>query len=247
MDNNAARTGIRKRLFVIIPIALLIVALLVIVSIRGYKNRERLEFRDHLDDTVVTINGEALLYRELSFYVLYIERVTEDQALVYNPKTPKDWWNSYLNGKFVSVTASETALNMAIHDHIMYNLAEQDDTKLDDNDMLMVYYRTCDFWEDLYDIQLDNLPVSKEEINETIRKIAICDKYQQKRAREESVNSFEYDYDGYLYNDYLKDNLEIDIDKRYKKLVFGEITLHHSKVNFVNGLTSEIRESKSQK
>lgn len=239
MDGKQAKKISKKKLFVIIPIAIVVIVGIVFICYRGFKNREAFVFADHLNDTAVTINGEALSYEELSFYVLYIEMKVERDARVYNPESPKDWWNSYLNGKFVSVQASEIAMDTAIHDYIMYKGAVSEHMTLNEEEKQQLAYRQTDFWEDLYDEQLKNLPTSRENINEQIEHIALGEKYQQKLSSEKGVNNFEYDYDGYEYKKMLESDYKIDIDDHYKKLVFGEITLHHNKTSFINGWTSE--------
>lgn len=243
MDKKVAKkTPSKKRKIITILVIIVIVIAVVIVCVRAFKNREAFVFSEHLDDVAATINGESLLYRDLSFYVLYEEMQGEKEARVYNPESSKDWWNSYVNGKFVSVTARETAMDMAVHDRIMYDLAKKDNITLTSEEENQVAMTQSDFWEDLFDEQKKNLPVSKEEINEQIKRIAIGEKYQNKLAKEKGVNSFEYNYDGYLYKQMLDSDYKVKIDDNYDKLVFGEITIHHDKVNFINGLTDEKKE-----
>ncbi len=229
----------KKKLLIIIPIVIVVAIALGYIGYRGYKNRQTFEFTEHLDDTAVTINEEALLYRELSFYVLYIEQKVERDARVYNPESPKDWWNSYLNGKFVSVQAAETAMDMVVHDRIMYDRAIQEGITLTDEERAQIQFAHADFWEDLYDEQLERLPVSKEEIDENFERIALGEKYQRKLAVEKGVNDFEYEFDGYEYKQMRDNEYKIKVDDNYKKLVFGEITLHHNKTSFINGWTSD--------
>lgn len=243
MDKKVAKkTPSKKRKLITILVIIVIVIAVVIVCVRAFKNREAVAFSEHLDDVAATINGESLLYRDLSFYVLYEEMQGEKEARVYNPESSKDWWNSYVNGKFVSVTARETAMDMAVHDRIMYDLAKKDNITLTSEEENQVAMTQSDFWEDLFDEQKKNLPVSKEEINEQIKRIAIGEKYQNTLAEEKGVNSFEYNYDGYLYKQMLDSDYKVKIDDNYDKLVFGEITIHHHKVNFINGLTDEKKE-----
>ncbi len=236
------KTPSKKRKIITILVIIVIVIAVAIVCVRAFKNREAFVLSEHLDDVAATINGESLLYRDLSFYVLYEEMQGEKEARVYNPESSKDWWNSYVNGKFVSVTARETAMNMAVHDRIMYDLAKKDDITLTAEEENQVAMTQSDFWEDLFDEQKKNLPVSKEEINEQIKRIALGEKYQDKLAKEKGVNNFEYNYDGYLYKQMLDSDYKVKIDDNYDKLVFGEITIHHDKVNFINGLTDEKKE-----
>ena len=124
----------------------------------------------------------------------------------------------------------------------MYDFAGREGITLDDEEKKQLSFRQTDFWEDLYDEQLERLPVSRDEINDTIEKIALGEKYQQKFTKEKGVNNFEYNYDGYEYKKMLESDYKIEVDDNYKKLTFGEITIHHSKVNFINGLTAEKEE-----
>ena len=134
MDHKSKKTSSKKKLFIFIPIAIVIVAIIVFVCYRGFKSKEAFIFSEHLDDVAATINGEKLYYKDLSFYVLYEEERVEKEAQIYNPESTKDWWNTYLNGEFVSVSARNTAMNMAIHDRIMYDLAKENNITLNEED-----------------------------------------------------------------------------------------------------------------
>ena len=127
-------------------------------------------------------------------------------------------------------------MNMAIHDKIMYDLAKKNNMSLTEEDRVQLNYKETDFWEDLLDEQRERLPASKEFINETMEHIALGEKYQAKLAEDKHTNTFEYAYDGYEYGQMLKNDYKVEIDDNYKKLEFGEITIHHDKVNYVNGV-----------
>lgn len=241
---NNSKTTSKKRLFIIIPIVIVVAAAIVYVCYRGFESKKAFIFSEHLDDVAVTINGEDLYYKDLSFYVLYEEEKVEKEARVYNPETPKDWWNSYLNGQFVSVSARNIAMDMAVHDRIMYDLAMKNNITLNPAEKEQLSNKQNDFFEDLLDEQKKNLPVSKEFINNTIEQIALGEKYQAKLAGEKGINSFELNYDGYEYNEMLKNEYKVVIDDNYQKLEFGEITIHHNKVNYVNGVNEDDKKEK---
>lgn len=228
----------RSKLKIVIFV-LVIIVILGVVAFGVYKGimaKQRFAFSDHLSDTAATINGETLTYKDLSFYVLYEELKVENEAKIYNPESTKDWWNTHINGEFISVSAKNTAMNMAIHDKIMYDLAKKNNMSLTEEDRVQLNYKKTDFWEDLLDEQRERLPASKEFINETMEHIALGEKYQAKLAADKHTNAFEYAYDGYEYGQMLKNDYKVEIDDNYKKLEFGEITIHHDKVNYVNGI-----------
>ena len=97
----------RSKLKIVIFV-LVIIVILGVVAFGVYKGimaKQRFVFSEHLGDTAATINGETLTYKDLSFYVLYEELKVENEAKVYNPESTKDWWNTHINGEFISVSA----------------------------------------------------------------------------------------------------------------------------------------------
>lgn len=244
---NVKKTRSKLRIVIYVLIGIVILGVVAFGVYKGYKSKERFVFSEHLNDAAATINGETLTYKDLSFYVLYEELKVENEAKVYNPESTKDWWNTHINGEFISVSARNTAMNMAIHDKIMYDLAKKNNISLSEEDKVQLTHRQTDFWEDLLDEQRERLPASKEFINETMEHIALGEKYQAILAQEKGVNAFEYGYDGYEYGQMLKNDYKVEIDDNYKKLEFGEITIHHDKVNYVNGVNLDnMKESKEK-
>lgn len=246
-ESKAQHNKTKKKVIIIIVLIAVITPLVAFGIYRGYMSKKAFVFAEHLDDSAATINGETLSYKDLSFYVLYEEMQVENEAKIYNPQSTKDWWNTHINGEFVAVAARNTAMNMAIHDKIMYDLAKKNNISLSEEDKVQLAHKQTDFWEDLLDEQKERLPASKEFIDETMEHIALGDKYQAKLASEKGVNAFEYAYDGYEYGQMLKNDYKVEIDDNYKKLVLGEITIHHDKVNYVNGVNFDnMKESKEK-
>ena len=93
--------------------------------------------------------------------------------------------------------------------------------------------------EDLLDIQWEKLPCSEETINEQIRLAAIAEKYQNYLAEELGPSQAAYKYDGYYYQQIMEQHQVKTNDKLWDRLVLGDITLSHSKLNYINGLTDE--------
>ncbi len=250
MSDKQKNKPVSKKKNIIITIIALVV-LFAILSVVAYKtilNREKFVFADHLEDTVVKINGEILTFEDLSFYVLYEENVVEKEAKVYNSESTKDYWNLHLNGHFVSDSAKDSALQMAIHDRIMYNLASKNNMTLTEEERTILANKQKDFWEDLFDYQLSHLPTSKEYINATMEEIALGEKYQEKLTKEKDVNYFEYNFDGNMYKEMLEKDYKIEVNEDlWKKVTFGDITLKHDKVNYINGLTDQMKEALNSK
>ncbi|MBE5914671.1 MAG: hypothetical protein E7274_11540 [Pseudobutyrivibrio ruminis] len=208
-------------------------------------NRAKLDYQEHLEDTAVTVDSEEITFQDLAFYILYEEGKIEEQARIYNPDYTKDYWNLHTNDTFIQLEAKEVVLGMAVHDHLFYQMAvaEGMDTLTDEEEQELEY-RITDFWEDLLDIQWEKLPCSEETINEQIRLAAIAEKYQNYLAEELGPSQAAYKYDGYYYQQIMEQHQVKTNDKLWDRLVLGDITLSHGKLNYINGLTDEDKKKK---
>ena len=119
-----------NRLWRLLAIVILIGA--VVCALCGCGVRQKtIVLTEHLDDTVLQLDGQKYPLRKLAFYIAYEEQTVQEQALLYNADDPNKYWNTHINGHFVRVRAREEAMNLAIHDFIFYNLAQEMDMELD--------------------------------------------------------------------------------------------------------------------
>ena len=228
------------------PIVLILcVAVMVYALLTMGNNRAKLNYQEHLEDTAVTVDSEEITFQDLAFYILYEEGKIEEQARIYNPDYTKDYWNLHTNDTFIQLEAKEVVLGMAVHDHLFYQMAvaEGMDTLTEEEEQELEY-RMTDFWEDLLDIQWEKLPCSEETINEQIRLAAIAEKYQNYFADELGPSQAAYKYDGYYYQQIMEQHQVETNDKLWDRLVLGDITLSHGKLNYINGLTDEDKKKK---
>lgn len=228
------------------PIVLILcVAVMVYALLTMGNNRAKLNYQEHLEDTAVTVDSEEITFQDLAFYILYEEGKIEEQARIYNPDYTKDYWNLHTNDTFIQLEAKEVVLGMAVHDHLFYQMAvaEGMDTLTEEEEQKLEY-RMTDFWEDLLDIQWEKLPCSEETINEQIRLAAIAEKYQNYLAEELGPSQAAYKYDGYYYQQIMEQHQVETNDKLWDRLVLGDITLSHGKLNYINGLTDEDKKKK---
>lgn len=228
------------------PIVLILcVAVMVYALLTMGNNRAKLNYQEHLEDTAVTVDSEEITFQDLAFYILYEEGKIEEQARIYNPDYTKDYWNLHTNDTFIQLEAKEVVLGMAVHDHLFYQMAvEEGMDTLTEEEEQELEYRMIDFWEDLLDIQWEKLPCSEETINEQIRLAAIAEKYQNYLAEELGPSQAAYKYDGYYYQQIMEQHQVETNDKLWDRLVLGDITLSHGKLNYINGLTDEDKKKK---
>lgn len=205
--------------------------------------RGPLIYCEHLDDVAVTVDEKDVTFKDLAFYILYEERKVEEQARIYNPDYTKDYWNLHTNDTFIQEEAKDVVMGMAVHDYLFYQMAVADgmDTLTEGEEDELAYAIT-DFWEDMLDVQWEKLPCDVETINNQIRIAAIAEKYQDYLAREQGPSQAAYKYDGYYYS-LIRDEHSVKINKKlWQKFVMGDITLEHTKLNYINGLTDADKE-----
>ncbi len=211
---------------------------------RGY-TRKKLVYADHLSDTAVTVDGQAITFKDLAFYILYEEGAVEEQARIYNTDSTKDFWNLHTNGSFISAEAKDCVMDMAIHDYIFYQLAVSEGMdQLTSDEKQQLEYAKSDFWEDLLDIQWEKLPCDEATINDQIALAAVAEKYGNYLAEKDGPSQAAYKYDGYYYEQIKNQHHIVINDKLWDRFVMGDNTLKHSNVNYINGLRDEEKKEK---
>ena len=211
---------------------------------RGY-TRKKLVYADHLSDTAITVDGQAITFGDLAFYILYEEGLVEKQARIYNPDSTKDFWNLHTNGSFISAEAKDAVMNMAVHDYLFYQLAIDEGTDaLTADEKQQLEYAKSDFWEDLLDIQWEKLPCDEAAINDQIYIAAVAEKYAGALAEKNGPSQAAYKYDGYYYEQIKNDHDVVINDRLWDRFVMGDNTLEHGSVNYINGLSDEEKKEK---
>ena len=215
-------------------------ALLALVLLYGvytsYRKHTQIDYIGNLEEVAVTVDGEDLTLEDLGFYVLLQEARIEREAQIYNADSTKDFWNIHVNGIFIQAQAKKTAMNMAVHDRIFYRKASEDGVVLTSEEKQRLEDVRTDFWSDLFDVQQEKLPGTYEGINAAMRKAALAEKYQSGLAEEMETTFAGLNYDGYDYQQLLKTEHKVKINKKiWDRVVFGDVTLTHDKVNYING------------
>lgn len=217
----------KKKSILILVVVICILAGLGYYSYHTNKMKEKLVYRDVLDEVVVTVDSKQLLARDLAFYVAYEERTVEDQAEIYDDEDTNAYWNLHINGEFMKVTARKAAMNMAVHDEIFYEMAEKEDISLSEEETSTLEQKQSDFWMDLSDEAKERLTVGQDEINEVMRRMALAQKYQNIYADMQGGSYEDYDFEGDAYLK-LKEQHQVTVNEKvWDRLDFGNITLIH--------------------
>ncbi len=224
---------VRRLVSVILVIG--IAGLIFYGSYEGYLRRHSIDVLANLDEPVAIVDGEELTLRDLGFYILYEEHKVEQEATVYNEKRTKDFWNIHTNGFFLQAQAKDAVIQMAIHDRIFYRAAEEAGIVLTSADKQALEDARTDFWADLYDVQHERIPGTYESVNNTMKQIALAQKYQLKLSKALETTYAGLNWGGYDYDEGIKKEHEIKIiDRTWRRVVLGDITLIHDDVSYIN-------------
>lgn len=205
------------------------VLLLIVVLMGGAKGRrlDYLDYSDSVDKTAVIVNEKELTLSDMAFYIAYEEQLVEKEAFIYNPQDTGAYWRIHTNGTYIRLAAKEAALNMAIHDEVFYQLAQENGIQLNDKEQQYAANIQADFWSDLPEGAEEKLGVNEEVLNRSIQKLAIARKYQYLLAEMNGVEETEYDVEGAQYQKLLETQKIKIIDEVWERVHFGSITLPH--------------------
>lgn len=212
-----------------------LVGLFLFGSYEGYLRRHSIDVLNNLDEPVAIVDGEELLLRDLGFYILYEENKVEKEALVYNEKRTKDFWNIHTNGFFLQAQARDAVIQMAIHDRIFYRAAQEAGVVLTSDEKQTLEDARTDFWADLYEEQHERIPGTYESVNRTMKEIAVAQKYQIRLAKALETTYAGLNWGGYDYDEgIIKEHDVKIIDRTWRRVILGDITLVHDEVSYIN-------------
>lgn len=214
----------QDRMVRMLAAGILFVMMICVLSGCGVRQKETV-FADHLDDTVLVLDGQQHRLRELAFYIAYEEQTVQEQALLYDADNPNKYWNTHINGHFVRVRARQEAMNLAIHDFIFYDLAQGMDMQLDQEEIDYADSQCEDFWSDLGETGQQRLGITQEELNEDMLHMALAQKYQQLYAAMQSVTEEDCDVDGITYEKMLKEHSYKVENSVWRGISMGHVTL----------------------
>ncbi|MEE1028588.1 MAG: hypothetical protein UH211_07915 [Agathobacter sp.] len=205
--------------------------LTIITGVYAYnvgQRRQDINYPEALDEVVAYVDDQAITLKDFAFYVAYEEMNVEEQAYVYEPGNTSKYWNLHIDGEFVRIAARNSAVDMAIHDRIFYDMALEDGVELDDEEMQFLINSQQDFLSDISDYGgLEKLGVDEEVICSSMEKAALAQKYQEVYAELNGKEISDYDFSAEGYKALLADT-DYKINKEVlERLDFGNITLEH--------------------
>ncbi len=193
------------------------------------KENEWLDYPESLDMVAVEVNGQPLTLRDMAFYIAYDEQVVEEQAQMYDEEDSTRYWNLYINHNgFVRLTAKKVTMEKAIHDEIFYRMALEENVELEKEDDEELNSAEMLFWNSImFGDKIERLGVTEETLNDSIRKVALAQKYQRQYAEKQDEAMEEYDSTGGKYLKMREQNQISVKDEVWDKVHYGDVSLDH--------------------
>ena len=209
-------------------ILLIITIAMGIIAVDTRTRREDIVYRDSLSVVIAVVEGEEITLRDFAVYVAHQETQVQEQAIIYDPEDTRKYWNVHTDGTYISHAARNEAMSMAIHDELFYQLAQEFDISFSEEEMQILENDVADFWNDLVDEDKEKrLGITREDVYNTMYKIAISQKSQMIYAKMNGVDYEDFDFYEEEFLAFLEEyEYEVD-DSVLSRIDFGDVTLVH--------------------
>lgn len=211
---------------------LVLLVLLFATAFASYKqqlNRKDLVYAESLDKVALRVDGNELNLRDMAVYVAYQEKTVQQDALLYDNEKPSKYWNAYTNKHFVRKVAENAVKEMAVHDEIFYQMAVVEGLALDEAETAYLENEILDFLMDVSKEQMARLGIQKEDVEYSLEKIALANKYQNILAQEEGLEYEDYNYTGDAYIELISEHVIEANAKVWDRISVGSITVNYKK------------------
>lgn len=173
-------------------VIIVLVAITVILTLLGldawYKHNNKFVYEEHLDDTVITVDGAQVSLRELGYYIYYVEEKIDKQARLYNPEDPLDYWNTYFNsgleGGYISEMAEDTILGSCVCDLIYEKMALEKGYKLTPEEKKAAAEGAKAVISSMKDEQIATTGLTEEVVTEILERKALVLKFAKEYFEE---------------------------------------------------------------
>ena len=214
--------------FRVLWIIVLAFAGMVYLANASFLSKQEVEYAKSLDMVLATIQEQDFTLRDFAVYVAHQEAAVQEQALAYDIDDTRKYWNVRTDMGFISHVARNEAMSMAIHDELFYQLYQELNMEFTEEELTLIQNDAEDFWQDLVDEEKDiRLGIVKEDVYNTMYKIACSQKAQMVYAGILAVEYEDLDYASEAFLDFLSDYAYEVNDKVLNRLDFGDMTLIH--------------------
>lgn len=225
--------GTKKGLIVMLLVFMIICVLIGFDAWMRRKNK--FIYEEHLDDTVITVDGRGLSLRELGYYIYYVETEIDKQARIYNPDDPLDYWNTHFSAgaesAYISEMAMDAILGSCVCDLIYEDMAKENGYELTEEEEKTAESLAEHFYASMTNVQRASTGLTPEIVTEVVKRKQLVAKFAGEYFEEVDFTGYEgyrEELVSYAGDYYLKEVLPfhevIYADEIVKELKIGRIT-----------------------
>ena len=226
--------GNEKKIIIILAIS----GIIAIIGAQIYKIATAFHYEDHLDEAIISVDGDDLTLREFGYYIYTTEEFVQKQAVLYDSEDPLHWWNTHfsagLDSQFVSELAMKTAVNTCLSHMIYYNEAHTEGITLNSSEEETSRIEASEIYQKMSATNLEITGLDEELINSVIYRRNLAAKYAKKLAQSTDFSGFEAEPgtllsgDGDYFQSVILPRHKVVINKKLmKKLKIGRITVNN--------------------
>lgn len=179
---------------------------------------------EHLQDTMVTVNGTVLTLDDLGFYIQNTEATVQKQAYLYDQNDPGAYWRLHVNGRFVKEMVKDGIIDTAVHDTLFCQLAKQDGISLTAEEEEIVRTKAEEYYSELTTFQKEGLALDESDIVKAMEQIGLSEKYREYFCIEHSCEPEDAAVGGAAYSTFLA-SCEVQVEKAWDEVPVGHVTL----------------------
>ena len=216
-----------KRQVIIFCLALL--AAIIVTLFRS--GSSTIEYSEHLDDVVLTVDDTDVTLRQMGYYIMKTEENIDELATVYDPGDTYAFWRVHTNGGYVIVQAKETSMNTCIRDMVYCAEAQAAGYALSDTELDNLLDKVKDTFDGLSYKQRQVLKYTEDELYDILYYVELASSYANYIVENEDLSEYDQtpeiavDIDGAYYNEILKDHTIKKDNRLWAKVHLGNITI----------------------
>lgn len=219
------------RTFLSIIISFLVVMALYIT----FDEFTKFDYEKNLDTIVVTVDQTNISLKEMSYYIMLVERTGNEYARQYNENNLTEYWGLYMNQGnetgYVTDLAKQAALDYCIRDNIYAMEAGKAGITLSQVETTELREDAENAFLAMSSREKEASGLSREELQIIMEKECLSHKYMAILAQDYKDGALEamtlvYDVGGSYYNELLKKYPVSLNEKIWKNVKVGHITIN---------------------
>ncbi len=220
---------------ILIPVVLSVIVFLCV----RHKASTAFHYEDNLDTVVITVDDASVTLREFGYYIYDTEAFVQQQALLYNPQDPCDWWNTHFSAgaesTFVCDYAQKVAADTCICNEIYCKEALRLGISLEPEEKIAAAAEAKDIYNNMSAKQREVTGLTESKITEIKTKQALSAKYAGILAKTANFAGYAKEpqallnWDGEYYRDkILPQHTVTENSDILDNLTFGKITVNRA-------------------